>query len=91
MQDIAPLVSGSRRVIKGLRDGDLLLDSALRLTSETQCLQRLVAAKLPDCTGMQFEDNICNEEGRDRFRAFIRTSSSNHAAAVSSSPGCLQR
>lgn len=49
------LVSGFRRVIKGLSDGDFLLD----------------------------------REGRERFRAFIRTSSSNKAAAVSSSPGCL--
>lgn len=80
------MITGFRRVIKGLCDGDLLLDSDFRVCGSATCLQRLLGTQaefvgLPLCDWME-------AESQQPFVDFIAASSAEGHDA--SAPRCLR-
>ena len=69
--DAESLVSSFQRLLRGVCDGEVLLDSKFKVAQESEHLQRLL--KDQSLTGWSFEQLIVAEE-RHRFAEFIETS-----------------
>jgi len=81
------MVSGFRRVIKGLCDGDLLLDSHFRVRGTATCLQRMLGTNT-DFSGTSLVD-LMVEESKKAFIDFMEASS-NSCEEDSPAPRCLR-
>ena len=67
------LLSSFRRVLRGLCDGEVLLDSQMHVSQESECLKHLILTSV-SLKGRFFEDLLADED-RHRFREFIVASS----------------
>lgn len=88
-QDADSLVSAFRQMLKGVCDGDLLLDGGLKICGGSGCLKRLL--EMPeDVTGRAFADLIVeNKEDIKTFDEFVRNSSQ-AARNEETAPQCLR-
>ncbi|CAE7398335.1 unnamed protein product [Symbiodinium natans] len=80
------MVLSFRRVLRGVCDGEVVLDSKLRVSGEAGCLQTLLMTTDPGFYE-NFEDLLAEDE-RERFRSFIMSEHSN--APGLSAPPCLR-
>ena len=71
VEDAETLVSSFRRLLRGVCDGEVLLDNHLRVAEESACLRHLVLTDV-SLKGRFFEDLLADEQ--DRFQEFIAAS-----------------
>ncbi|CAK9100703.1 Putative GTP cyclohydrolase URC1 [Durusdinium trenchii] len=69
--DAESLVSSFRRVLRGVCDGEVLLDSHMNVAKESECLKHLILTNV-SLTGSSFLDLLDGEQ--HRFKAFIDSS-----------------
>ena len=69
-QDSDSLISGFRQMLRGICDGELLVDSNLRICGGAPCLQRLLASQ-EEFAGRCFRDLIDGEEAQQQFDGFL--------------------
>mmetsp|Transcript_51650 Transcript_51650/g.84655 ORF Transcript_51650/g.84655 Transcript_51650/m.84655 type:complete len:567 (-) Transcript_51650:123-1823(-) len=62
------MVASFRQMLRGLCDGEILLDSNLRVVGKAECLRRLLMTS--DVTNQSFEELLFEEE-RSRFLRFM--------------------
>mmetsp|Transcript_45209 Transcript_45209/g.98369 ORF Transcript_45209/g.98369 Transcript_45209/m.98369 type:complete len:566 (+) Transcript_45209:63-1760(+) len=62
------MVASFRQMLRGLCDGEILLDSNLRVVGKAECLRRLLMTS--DVTNQSFEELLVEEE-RPRFLRFM--------------------
>eukprot|EP00913_Durusdinium_trenchii_P025032 g23497.t1 len=67
--DAESLLSSFRRVLRGVCDGDVLLDSQMNVAQESQCLRHLILTDV-SLKGKSFEHLLVDDEQRTRFREF---------------------
>ena len=77
------LVSSFRRVLRGLCEGEVLLDSEMNVSQESECLKHLVLTDV-SLKGRPFEQLLADED-QQRFREFIEAST---GALDSAPPFC---
>ena len=77
------LVSSFRRVLRGLCDGEVLLDSEMNVSQESECLKHLILTDV-SLKGRSFEHLLAPED-QQRFREFIEAST---GALDSAPPFC---
>ena len=77
------LVSSFRRVLRGLCEGEVLLDSEMNVSQESECLKHLVLTDV-NLKGRPFEQLLADED-QQRFREFIEAST---GALDSAPPFC---
>ncbi|CAE7823090.1 unnamed protein product [Symbiodinium sp. CCMP2456] len=91
-QDSDFLIEGFRQMLKGICDGELLLDSNFQISGKAPCLQRLLSSS-EDFAGRSFRDLLVDDKARKVFDDFLK------AAAVegvrehlqsSAAPRCLR-
>ncbi|CAK9056259.1 unnamed protein product [Durusdinium trenchii] len=70
--DAESLVSSFRRVLRGVCDGEVLLDSHMNVAKESECLKHLILTNV-SLTGSSFLDLLADGE-QHRFKAFIDSS-----------------
>ena len=70
--DAESLVSSFRRVLRGVCDGEVLLDSRMMVVQESQCLKNLILTDV-SLVGRCFLHLLADGD-RDRFRSFIESS-----------------
>lgn len=70
-EDAETLVSSFRRLLRGVCDGEVLLDNHLRVAEESACLKNLVLTDV-SLKGRFFEDLLADEQ--DRFQEFVAAS-----------------
>ena len=70
--DAESLVSSFRRVLRGVCDGEVLLDSSMMVVQESQCLKNLILTDV-SLIGRCFLHLLADGD-RDRFRSFIESS-----------------
>eukprot|EP00913_Durusdinium_trenchii_P034592 g32362.t1 len=89
--DAESLVSSFRRVLRGVCDGEVLLDSRMNVTKDSECLKHLILTNV-SLTGKCFQDLLADEEERRRFTEFIHSSTRtfSEAKALQSPPVCLR-
>lgn len=85
-KDSDSLIVGFRRMLRGICDGDLLLDGDLKICGSCSCLQRLLASK-EDFSGRCFLDLI-QEDMRVSFQTFLNSEDASNAC--SSPASCLR-
>ena len=64
------MVSSFRRVLRGVCDGEVLLDSKLKISGKSGCLQTLLMKGGQDFKNKSFEELLVEDE-RERFRSFM--------------------
>lgn len=75
--DASSLMLGSRHVLRGLCDGDLVLDRrSCRIVDDASCLERLLKSKKKLCDTSLF-DLFLDTESRQRFLQFLNTEDEN--------------
>eukprot|EP00438_Fugacium_kawagutii_P033125 Skav217297 [mRNA] locus=scaffold1466:172896:182887:+ [translate_table: standard] len=80
------MVLSFRRVLRGVCDGEVLLDSKLQISGKAGCLQTLLMTPNSDFSNRKFDELLVEDE-RERFRFFV----SRQAVASSiSAPPCLR-
>ncbi|CAJ1383012.1 unnamed protein product [Effrenium voratum] len=82
--DAESMVASFRRMLRGLCDGDLLLDSNLRIQGEAHCLKHLLFSSTT-MQGRDFTELLAPSE-QERFRAFLEAKAGETQAA----PPCLR-
>ena len=70
--DAESLVSSFRRVLRGVCDGEVLLDSRMMVAQESECLKNLILTDV-SLVGRSFS-NLLATGDRDRFNSFINSS-----------------
>ena len=70
--DAESLVSGFRRVLRGVCDGEVLLDSRMIVAQESECLKNLILTDV-SLVGRSFSHLLADGD-RDRFNSFINAS-----------------
>ncbi|CAK8995072.1 unnamed protein product [Durusdinium trenchii] len=70
--DAESLVSGFRRVLRGVCDGEVLLDNRMEVAQESECLQHLIRTD-EKLAGRSFKELLVEDE-RPRFADFIASS-----------------
>ena len=70
-EDAETLVSSFRKLLRGVCDGEVLLDDRCRVKEESSCLKHLILTDV-SLKGKAFEDLLADEQGR--FREFITAS-----------------
>lgn len=70
--DAESLVSSFRRMLRGVCDGEVLLDHNFEICGESKCLQHLITTTV-SMAGKSF-DSLLFEEERKRFAEFIQSS-----------------
>ena len=70
--DAESLVSSFRRVLRGVCDGEVLLDSSMMVAQESECLKNLILTDV-SLVGRSFGHLIADGD-RDRFSDFIQSS-----------------
>ena len=73
----ARIRSAFRRMLKGVCDGDLLLDGQARICGDSSCLQRLLGTQ-DELTGKRFSDLIDEHQRFDDFLAESAKKNANH-------------
>eukprot|EP00913_Durusdinium_trenchii_P035658 g33367.t2 len=71
--DAESLLSSFRRVLRGVCDGDVLLDSEMNVAQDSQCLRHLILSDV-SLKGKSFEQLLIDDAQRLRFREFIEAS-----------------
>ncbi|CAE7823080.1 unnamed protein product [Symbiodinium sp. CCMP2456] len=69
-QDSDSLVRGFRQMLKGICDGELLLDGNFQIRGKALCLQRLLSSS-EDFAGRSFRDLVVDDEARKLFDDFL--------------------
>ncbi|CAE7682810.1 unnamed protein product [Symbiodinium sp. CCMP2592] len=69
-QDSDSLIEGFRQMLKGICDGELLLDGNFQICDKAPCLQRLLSSK-EDFAGCSFRELIVDDEARKLFDGFL--------------------
>jgi len=92
-KDSDSLIFGFRQMLKGICDGELLLDSQLRVFGDTACLQRLLATK-KDFRGCPLQELIDGADDVENFEKFVAASleepESDRCESEKSAPRCLR-
>ncbi|OLP93392.1 hypothetical protein AK812_SmicGene24721 [Symbiodinium microadriaticum] len=94
-KDADALISGFRQMLRGICDGDLLLDGSFKISGSAGCLKRILETPT-DFVGMQFQDLIDDfeEDSRSMFDQFLARSTPKTASEESeqqqSAPQCLR-
>ena len=70
-EDAETLVSSFRKLLRGVCDGEVLLDDRCRVREESSCLKHLILTDV-SLKGKAFEDLLADEQAR--FREFIAAS-----------------
>ncbi|CAK9079226.1 unnamed protein product [Durusdinium trenchii] len=87
--DADSLISSFRSMLRGVCDGEVLLDSGMNVARESECLQHLILSDV-SLVGRSFERLIVAEE-RTRFKTFIESSTvSGESTKCSAPPVCLR-
>ena len=88
--DAGSMVQGFRRVLRGICDGDVLLDSQLHVCGDGRCLEHLLMTGT-SLQGRSFWDMIL-EEDREEFASFLKKSreSTGESTASSAAASCLR-
>jgi len=82
------MVHSFRRVLRGVCDGEILLDGNLRIKGKADCLKTLLMTSNCDFCETSFE-NFLVEDERKRFRCFIEGSVVATSSNISA-PACLR-
>ncbi|CAJ1408824.1 unnamed protein product [Effrenium voratum] len=83
------MVHSFRRVLRGVCDGEVLLDSKLRISGEAGCLQTLLMVSDSDFCNKNFEELLMEDE-RERFRSFMSEGKGATASSGITAPPCLR-
>ena len=89
--DAESLVSSFRQMLRGVCDGEVLLDSHMNVAQESDCLKHLILTSV-SLKGRSFERLLVPDEV-PRFSEFIKSSTESCCAPESkhsSTPGCLR-
>ena len=78
------MVLSFRRVLRGVCDGEVLLDSKLRISGNAACLQTLLMTPNSDFSNRKFDELLVEDE-HERFQGFM-----SEPVASSSAPPCLR-
>ncbi|CAK9056274.1 unnamed protein product [Durusdinium trenchii] len=84
--DAESLVSSFARVLRGVCDGEVLLDSQMNVAKESECLKHLILTNV-SLVGRSFPHLLVEEE-RPRFNEFIEASARSTREAAA--PLCLR-
>ncbi|CAE7201931.1 unnamed protein product [Symbiodinium necroappetens] len=84
-QDSDSLIDGFRQMLKGICDGELLLDGDFKICGSAPCLQRLLSSR-DDFAGRSFRELIGDDEARKTFDRFLAKA----ALPKEATPGCLR-
>ncbi|CAE7945509.1 unnamed protein product [Symbiodinium sp. KB8] len=84
-QDSDSLIDGFRQMLKGICDGELLLDGDFKICGSAPCLQRLLSSR-EDFAGRSFRELIVDDEARRTFDRFLAKA----ALPKEATPGCLR-
>lgn len=68
-QEAQSLTMGFRHIMKGLCDGEIVLDSDLKIYKGAACLQQLLSSE-EDYTGCSFLDLLCHDGSEHTFSHF---------------------
>ena len=89
-EDDRRMMAGIQKILKGLCDGSLLLDSQMVVCGSESCLQRLLSTQ-KSFEGINFSSLIPCPESREKFTALVNTFASSQANdAETSPPSCLR-
>lgn len=88
-KDSDSLIHGFRRMLKGIADGELLLDSGFRICGSAVCLQRLLETG-EDFAGRSLEELIDGEEARTKFRRSLTPQNAGSTQTLQTAPPCLR-
>mmetsp|Transcript_61708 Transcript_61708/g.144483 ORF Transcript_61708/g.144483 Transcript_61708/m.144483 type:complete len:583 (-) Transcript_61708:51-1799(-) len=88
-KDSDSLIHGFRRMLKGIADGELLLDNGFRICGSAVCLQRLLETG-EDFAGRSLEDLIDGEEARTKFRRSLTPQNAGSTQTLQTAPPCLR-
>ena len=88
-KDSDSLIFGFRQMLKGICDGELLLDSQLRVCGKAACLQRLLMTP-EDFVGRPLPELIDGEEAVKKFQKFLAATPEESAETPESAPRCLR-
>ncbi|CAK9007137.1 Reverse transcriptase domain-containing protein [Durusdinium trenchii] len=80
------LLVGFRKMLRGICDGEALLDSHMNVAQESECLKHLILTTV-SLEGRSFEELLLETE-RPRFRHFIQSSASSSSASSGAPPFC---
>ncbi|CAE7262570.1 unnamed protein product, partial [Symbiodinium necroappetens] len=69
-QDSDSLIAGFRRMLKGICDGELLLDGNFQICGTAPCLQRLLSSS-EDFAGRSFPDLLVDDDARKLLNDFL--------------------
>ena len=69
-QDSDSLIGGFRQMLKGICDGELLLDGNFQICGKAPCLLRLLSSR-EDFAGRSFRELIVDDEAREKFDSFL--------------------
>ena len=69
-KDSDSLISGFRQMLKGICDGELLVDGKFRICGGAPCLQRLLASQ-EEFAGRCLRDLIDGDEAREKIDGFL--------------------
>lgn len=84
--DAESLVSSFRRMLRGVCDGELLLDSQMKVAQESDCLKNLILTDV-SLMGRSFEHLLADKSEQQRFSEFIDASTrKSKCRALHSSP-----
>ena len=84
--DAETITSGFRQVLRGICDGEVLLNDDLRIEGKFQCLNHLMSTQ-DDLTNKRFQDLLVSDhEEQARFTEFISSS----VARSDDTPPCLR-
>ena len=89
-EDAEAMIEAFRRMLRGICDGELLLDDALNIQGHSSCLNRLLL------TSVDFRDKpftellVASEEEHTRFNNFIAASAKAIPKPEASTPPCLR-
>ncbi|CAE7823072.1 unnamed protein product [Symbiodinium sp. CCMP2456] len=84
-QDSDSLIQGFRQMLKGICDGELLLDGDFQICGSAPCLQRLLSSR-EDFAGRSFRELIVDDDARETFDGFLAKA----AQPKEATPGCLR-
>ena len=88
-KDSDSLIFGFRQMLKGICDGELLLDSQLQVCGKAACLQRLLMTP-EDFVGRPLPELIDGEEAVKKFEKFLAATPEESAETPESAPRCLR-
>ncbi|CAJ1447790.1 unnamed protein product [Effrenium voratum] len=90
-EEAESMLSSLRRMLRGVCDGEILLDSNLQIQGNPECLKHLLMSTA-DMSGKDFNRLIASdeEESFQRFIAFSTCTAKNNSQADRHAPPCLR-